>query len=104
MNRIEAEWLVAWALVKAKVRPAHAVVNECPINVGEEFLAQRCRRCSRKFVNLIAGCEFCLDCTYRFGGTIPEDDPEPLDLVDQFNRADSGRTAEAFQMMRIQWP
>jgi len=104
MNRIEAEWLVAWALVLAKVRPAHAVINECPINVGKDYLTKRCRHCSRKFTNLLAYCDTCLDCTYRSGGTIPEDDPEPRDLVDQMNRADSGRIAEAFHMMQIQTP
>lgn len=99
MTRIEAEWLVAWALVVAGIRPTHAVINESPINVGEEGLPfKRCRRCSKRYINLMAGSELCIDCTYREGGTIPEDDPEPRDLVDELTGYEARRLSTGYEM------
>lgn len=101
MTRIESEWIVAWAIIQARLIPAPKVIQACPLNVGEDYLMQKCK-CGRKFYSI------CPDCSYRNGGSIPQTEEEHQDdLVDEMLRltSDQGyRLENALQWMRVQEP
>lgn len=76
MNRIEAEWLCAWALIASKILPPHYVYTECPINVGFNKLMKKCPKCGRFYY------ADCIDCTFRKnGGVIPDREHSEHDAV-----------------------
>lgn len=77
MNRIESEWLVAWAIVKAGIRRAtgfNGVIAECPLNVGRDVLMKTCKKCGREYY------ADCIPCTFRNGGDMVDGDGHHNDL------------------------
>ncbi len=100
MNRIEAEWIVAFAIVQAGLLPRKVVLRDSKLNAGQKHVMFTCRDCGRLYHST------CIPCTYRHGGEIHEDDPErsPDDLVDELYDASPNRLASTFRWMQLQTP
>ena len=99
MDRIESEWLVAWAVVNAGIWRWQKVADESLINVGRNYLMKKCRKCGREYH------ADCIPCTFRNGGDIQENGEHEDDLIEQMTdlQTDRGFKLEiAFRWMRIQ--
>jgi hypothetical protein len=97
-TRIEAEWIVALAIVNAGIRPSSYVVKECPLNVGHDVLMKRCKKCGREYY------ADCIDCSFRQGGKIVDEERHEPDLCEQMASltTDAGyRLANALHWMGV---
>lgn len=98
MNRIEAEWLVAWAIVNAGIMRWQKVSDESFINFGSRIMS-KCKKCGRMYY------ADCIPCAFRNGGEIKEQGEHEDDLIEQMTdlQTDRGFKLEiAFRWMGIQ--
>lgn len=97
-TRIEWEWLALHAITRKKLVPFAVACRDSQLP-GFNIM-HRCRKCGRQFFNS------CIDCDFRNGGTIPEEDRDEPDTVEGMGKMQSDpgyRLENTLRWMGVRW-